>query len=176
MSEGGRSPLGTKAGLQRAYIGLGANLGDAPAALKAATAALHALPGSAVQAVSALYCSAPVDASGPDYYNAVVALDTALSPHALLHALQAIELNAGRERPYHHAPRTLDLDLLMLGDERIDTPTLTLPHPRWSERAFVLLPLADVAPERVSAAQQSAVAHQRIARVKSADWAQDFKG
>ena len=132
--------------LRRAYVGLGANLGDARLTLQAALDALAALPDTQLVAVSSLYRSAPIDSSGPDYLNAVAALDTALEPHALLSALQAIEQVHGRERPYRNAPRTLDLDLLLHGDARLDTPTLTLPHPRLHQRAFVLLPLAEIAP------------------------------
>ncbi|MFT4243499.1 MAG: 2-amino-4-hydroxy-6-hydroxymethyldihydropteridine diphosphokinase [Acidovorax sp.] len=145
-----------------AFIGLGANLGDAPAALRTALQALAALPETQLLRTSPLYRSAPVDATGPDFYNAVAALQTRLAPLALLRALQAIEQAAGRERPYRNAPRTLDLDVLLYGDERIATPELTVPHPRMGERAFVLRPLADIAPERVSAAQLAAVAGQRI--------------
>ncbi|WP_430418011.1 2-amino-4-hydroxy-6-hydroxymethyldihydropteridine diphosphokinase [Methylibium petroleiphilum] len=132
--------------LRRAYVGLGANLGDARLTLQVALDALAALPDTRLVAVSSLYRSAPIDSSGPDYLNAVAALDTALEPHALLSALQAIEQVHGRERPYRNAPRTLDLDLLLHGDARLDTPTLTLPHPRLHQRAFVLLPLAEIAP------------------------------
>jgi 2-amino-4-hydroxy-6-hydroxymethyldihydropteridine diphosphokinase len=88
-----------------------------------------------------------VDAGGPPYLNAVVQLRTSLTPLALLHALQAIETRFGRERPYHHAPRTLDLDLLRHGSQRVATTELTLPHPRLHERAFVLVPLAEIAPD-----------------------------
>lgn len=132
--------------LRRAYVGLGANLGDARLTLQAALDALAVLPDTRLVAVSSLYRSAPIDSSGPDYLNAVAALDTALEPHALLSALQAIEQVHGRERPYRNAPRTLDLDLLLHGDTCLDTPTLTLPHPRLHQRAFVLLPLAEIAP------------------------------
>lgn len=132
--------------VRRAYVGLGANLGDARLTLRAALDALAALPDTQLVAVSSLYRSAPIDSSGPDYLNAVAALDTALEPHALLSALQAIEQVHGRERPYRNAPRTLDLDLLLHGDTRLDTPVLTLPHPRLHQRAFVLLPLAEIAP------------------------------
>lgn len=90
--------------------------------------------------VSSLYGSAPVDAGGPDYLNAVAQLCTTLVPQALLAQLQAIEQAAGRERPYRNAPRTLDLDIRLYGDRVIDTPTLTVPHPRLHERAFVLYP------------------------------------
>lgn len=132
---------------QRAWVGLGANLGDAAASLQAAVAALAALPDTTLVAQSPLYTSAPVDAAGPDYVNAVAALDTRLAPLALLQALQAIEKAHGRQRPYHHAPRTLDLDLLLHGQTVLDTPVLTLPHPRLHERAFVLRPLLDLAPD-----------------------------
>lgn len=141
MSAGGGAPV-----RQRAAIGLGANLGDARATLRAATDALAQLPDSRLIAVSSHFRSAPVDAAGPDYINAVALLDTALAPLALLAALQAIEQHHGRERPYHHAPRTLDLDLLLFGDESIDLPSLQVPHPRGHRRAFVLAPLVEVAP------------------------------
>ncbi|WP_374674702.1 2-amino-4-hydroxy-6-hydroxymethyldihydropteridine diphosphokinase [Ideonella sp.] len=130
----------------RAYVGLGANLGDALAQVRAALDALGEVPQTRLVARSSLYTSAPVDASGPDYVNAVAVLDTALAPHALLAELQDIERRFGRERPYHHAPRTLDLDLLLQGEHRLDTPALQLPHPRLHERAFVLVPLDEVAP------------------------------
>jgi 2-amino-4-hydroxy-6-hydroxymethyldihydropteridine diphosphokinase len=129
-----------------AYVGLGANLGDARAALEAALQALATLPGTQVLRRSSLYRSAPIDSSGPDYLNAVAELQTGLAPLALLHALQAIEQDHGRERPYRNAPRTLDLDLLLHDDLRLDTPELMLPHPRAHQRAFVLLPLAELAP------------------------------
>ena len=132
-----------------ADIALGANLGDGAQTLRAAAAALAALPQTRVVARSSLYRSAPVDATGPDYWNAVVRVRTALGPDALLDQLQAIEKQHGRERPagVHNAPRTLDLDLLRYGDLGCDTPRLTLPHPRMGERAFVLWPLADVWPD-----------------------------
>lgn len=148
-----------------AWIGLGANLGDARAALRGAMAAIAVLPYTQVQAVSSLYRSAPVEATGPDYLNAVVQVATTLAPLELLHALQAIEHAAGRERPYRNAPRTLDLDVLLYGDQRLDTAELTVPHPRMRERAFVLQPLAEIAPERVQAAWLAAVQDQRIERL-----------
>jgi 2-amino-4-hydroxy-6-hydroxymethyldihydropteridine diphosphokinase len=129
-----------------AYIGLGANLGDARAALEASLQALAALPDTQLLRRSSLYRSAPIDSSGPDYLNAVAELRTGLAPLALLHALQVIEQDHGRERPYRNAPRTLDLDLLLHDDLALDTPELTLPHPRAHQRAFVLLPLAELAP------------------------------
>ena len=132
-----------------AYIGLGANLGDARGALDAAFAALAALPDSELLRRSSIYRSAPIDSSGPDYLNAVAELRTALEPLALLHRLQAIELAHGRERPYRNAPRTLDLDLLLYGQTLTDSPELTLPHPRAHQRAFVLRPLAELVPDLV---------------------------
>jgi 2-amino-4-hydroxy-6-hydroxymethyldihydropteridine diphosphokinase len=132
---------------ERVFVGLGGNLGDVAATFRAALEAIEALPGTRCVARSSLYRSAPVDAGGPPYLNAVVQLRTGLAPLPLLHALQAVETRFGRERPYHHAPRTLDLDLLRHGLQRIGTPELTLPHPRLHERAFVLLPLAEIAPD-----------------------------
>ncbi|MEF7613926.1 2-amino-4-hydroxy-6-hydroxymethyldihydropteridine diphosphokinase [Aquincola sp. MAHUQ-54] len=134
---------------ERVFVGLGANLGDARGAVQAALQALAGWPGVRVAAASSLYRSAPVDAGGPDYINAAAELQTLLAPEALLDALQAIEHRHGRERPYRHAPRTLDLDLLLYGDRVLDTPRLTLPHPRLHERAFVLQPLAELAPALV---------------------------
>ncbi len=131
----------------KAYIGLGANLGDADGALADALRRLAALPSTRLVARSAVYRTAPIDSSGPDYRNAVAELDTALPPLELLHALQAIEQAHGRERPYRNAPRTLDLDLLLHGDLVVDSPELTLPHPRLHERAFVLVPLLEIAPD-----------------------------
>ncbi|MFN4116477.1 MAG: 2-amino-4-hydroxy-6-hydroxymethyldihydropteridine diphosphokinase, partial [Inhella sp.] len=95
-------------------------------------------------AASRLYRSAPVDSSGPDYWNAALMVDTQLAAHALLAELQAIERQHGRERPYRNAPRTLDLDLLAHGELQLSGPALTLPHPRLQERAFVLLPLLEL--------------------------------
>ena len=130
-----------------AYVGIGANLGDARATVAAAIAALGRLPGCVLRQVSSLYRTAPVDATGPDFFNAVAALASHQSPEALLAALQAIEQAFGRQRPFHHAPRTLDLDLLLHGDARRATPQLTLPHPRLHLRAFVLQPLLEIAPD-----------------------------
>lgn len=130
----------------RAYVGLGANLGDGPATLRAVAAELAVLPGVQACEVSPFYRTAPFEADGPDFTNAVAALDTTLTPLALLDALQGLETRHGRERPYRNAPRTLDLDLLLHGDTVMDTPRLTLPHPRMQQRAFVLAPLHDLAP------------------------------
>ncbi len=132
----------------RAFVGLGANLGDAHATLQAALIALASLPHSRLRQSSSIYRSAPVDSSGPDYLNAVAWLDTHLDPHELLAELQRIELAHGRERPYRNAPRTLDLDLLLYGEQQVESATLTVPHPRLHERAFVVRPLAEIAPDQ----------------------------
>ncbi|MFA5522544.1 MAG: 2-amino-4-hydroxy-6-hydroxymethyldihydropteridine diphosphokinase [Castellaniella sp.] len=130
--------------MSRAYVGLGANLGDMQASLNSALQALDALPQTRVEAVSSRYASAPVGAEGPDYLNAVARLETGLAPLALLDALQAVETAHGRRRPYPNAPRSLDLDLLLYDDIHLDTARLILPHPRMHERAFVLLPLLEL--------------------------------
>jgi len=139
-----------------AYIGLGANLGDAQDTLKRAADEIARTPGIASLALSPLYRTAPIDSSGPDYVNAVASVQTRLDPAQLLAALQQIELAHGRTRPYRNAPRTLDLDLLLYGTKVIDQPGLIVPHPRMHERAFVLRPLSDLAPGLVL--RQGAVA------------------
>lgn len=158
-------------GRVQAYIGLGANLGDLVGTLRAALAALAALPASRLDGVSGAYRSAPVEAGGPDYLNAVARLDTALAPEALLDALQAIEQAHGRQRPYPNAPRTLDLDLLLHGDLQLNSPRLQLPHPRLQRRAFVLRPLLELAPALAVpglgalSAYLPSVANQRVERL-----------
>ncbi len=127
-----------------AYIGIGGNLGDARATVEDAIARLAALPQTELLRCSSLYRTAPVDSSGDDYINAVAQLSTTLTASALLQALQAIELQHGRERPYRNAPRTLDLDVLLYGQDCIDSDTLTVPHPRMGQRAFVLAPLLEI--------------------------------
>jgi 2-amino-4-hydroxy-6-hydroxymethyldihydropteridine diphosphokinase len=150
----------------RAYIGLGANLGnDLGATLTQAALQIAALDGTQVVALSSLWRSAPVDAEGPDFVNAVAAVDTDLAPIELLDALQRIEQAHGRERPYRHAPRTLDLDLLIYGDITLETPRLTLPHPRLGERAFVIRPLVEIAPSLSRLASGQAWQTQRIERL-----------
>lgn len=148
-----------------AFVAVGGNLGDARATVVRALDDLATLPQTRLSARSSLYRSAPVDATGPDFVNAVAALDTGLDPEALLDALQQLEQEAGRLRPYRNAPRTLDLDLLSYGDLTLNTPRLTLPHPRMLQRAFVLLPLAEIAPERVSSTALAHVAEQPIERL-----------
>jgi 2-amino-4-hydroxy-6-hydroxymethyldihydropteridine diphosphokinase len=135
--------------MNKAYVGLGANLGDARATLEAACEALAHLPDTRLARRSSWYRSAPIDAKGPTFVNGVALLDTTLEPLALLDALQAIEQRHGRQRPYRNAPRTLDLDLLLYGELRMNTERLTLPHPRLRERAFALLPLTEIAPALV---------------------------
>ncbi|AKC71918.1 2-amino-4-hydroxy-6-hydroxymethyldihydropteridine diphosphokinase [Pandoraea oxalativorans] len=154
-----------------AYIGLGANLGDARQAIKDAIVCLAQQIGVTIIGKSDLYRTAPIESSGDDYLNCAVAVETSLSARQLLTLCLKIELHFGRERPYKNAPRTLDLDLLVYGDERIAEPDLIVPHPRLALRAFVLHPLADIAPEldipgvgRVSALLPH-VADQRIERV-----------
>jgi 2-amino-4-hydroxy-6-hydroxymethyldihydropteridine diphosphokinase len=130
-----------------AYIGLGANLGDALVTLNQALQALGCQPGMSHVRCSRFYRSAPVQAEGPDFCNAVAELQTSLSPLDLLHAMQQIEQQFHRTRPYHNAPRTLDLDLLLYNQVQLQTPELTVPHPRMTERAFVLVPLLELWPE-----------------------------
>jgi len=142
-----------------AFVGIGANLGDARANVLDALARLDAYPGCRVATASGCWRTAPVDSSGDDYINAVAAVDTELDAHALLAALMDIEQAHGRERPYRNAPRTLDLDLLLYGDAVIDTPTLTVPHPRMHERAFVLAPLLEIAPDVVIPGRGRGVDH-----------------
>lgn len=136
-----------------AYVGLGANLAnaaDTPAqTLHAAVDALATLPQTRLTATSRVYISDPVDADGPQFFNQVASLQTRLPAQALLDRLQSIEQSFGREHPYRNAPRTLDLDLLMLDEQQIDSPRLTLPHPRMHQRLFVLMPLAEMDPSLV---------------------------
>ncbi|BEP53447.1 hypothetical protein GmRootV118_06910 [Variovorax sp. V118] len=150
----------------QAFVAIGANLGDAEATVKEAMAAIGALQRTQVTARSSLYRSAPVEAEGPDFINAVVAVRTGLDAEQLLIALQRLETLAGRERPFPNAPRTLDLDLLMHGNSVIESPTLTLPHPRMRERAFVLKPLAEIAPDKVPRAALARVTGQVIQKIR----------
>ena len=146
-----------------AFVGLGANLGDAVAALRQALAGLAALPGTRLVRSSRLWRSAPVDAGGPDYVNAVAQLETTLDAPLLLRALQSLEQAAGRERPYRNAPRWRCRPIRTAAGPGRACAALTVPHPRLRERAFVLLPLAELAPDLVAARDLAAVAGQRIA-------------
>ena len=137
---------------------------------------LAMLPHTTVVATSHFYRSAPIDATGPDFVNAVALLRTELAPHALLEQLQRIETQHGRARPYRNAPRTLDLDLLLFGRRRLGQPRLILPHPRMHERAFVLRPLLEIARTATIPGRGAArswlhrVRGQRIGRTRTASW------
>lgn len=128
------------------HIGIGSNLGDARANVEHAIERIGRIRESRITAQSSLFRTAPVDAGGDDYVNAVVRLDTRLEPGEMLQELQTIEQNFGRERPFRNAPRTLDLDLLLYGQQIISTDTLIVPHPRMTQRAFVLIPLLQIDP------------------------------
>ncbi len=130
----------------QAYIGIGANLGDALTTVRLAITLLDTLPQTRLHQSSSLFTTAPIDSDGGDYINAVALIATALDAHTLLQHLQELELRFGRERPYRNAPRTLDLDLLLYDVQIIASPSLTVPHPRMTERAFVLLPLLQITP------------------------------
>lgn len=168
-------PLADTLAPDEALVGLGANLGDARATLLAAREALARLPGCRLLACSSLYRSAPIEAGGPDFLNAVALLHCRQAPAALLAALHAIEQAHGRERPYLNAPRTLDLDLLLHGQRHSADAALRLPHPRLHQRAFVLLPLLELRPALqvpglgALAAQLPGVAGQRIERLPPAE-------
>lgn len=133
---------------ETAYIGLGSNLQDPESHLQNAFDDLAALPHTRLVARSSLYRSAPVGYTDqPDFINAVAQISTDLAPEPLLDALLAIERRHGRRRDFPNSPRTLDLDLLLYGDSILATERLTVPHPRMGERAFVLLPLHELAPQ-----------------------------
>jgi len=156
-----------------AYVGIGANLEDPRAQVAQAFDELARLPRTRLSARSSLYRSAPLGyAAQPDFINAVAELDTALGAHALLAELQAIEARHGRSRSFANAPRTLDLDLLLYGDTRIDEPQLVVPHARMHQRAFVLQPLLEIAPQAQipglgsAAALLAARTDQRVERIR----------
>ncbi|MBV9850003.1 MAG: 2-amino-4-hydroxy-6-hydroxymethyldihydropteridine diphosphokinase [Armatimonadetes bacterium] len=131
-----------------AYVGLGANLGDREAAIEAALRALHWPPDVMVVRRSSLYETAPVGVTDqPDFLNAVAELRTTLSPRELLARILQLERQLGRVRTQRWGPRVIDIDILLYGDEALAEPGLTVPHPRMAERAFVLRPLAEIAPE-----------------------------
>jgi 2-amino-4-hydroxy-6-hydroxymethyldihydropteridine diphosphokinase len=157
--------------MTRVYVGLGSNQGDPRRELLAAFEELTQLARTKLVARSSLYRTAPLgNQAQPDFLNAVAQLDTDLSPEALLDALHAIERRHGRERPFRDAPRTLDLDLLLYGEERISGERLAVPHPRMHERAFVLAPLLELDPQAVvpgkgsAATLLAACAGQRVER------------
>jgi len=157
--------------MARAFIGFGGNIGDTRQLITDAIVCLAQRCELQILNKSCFYQSAPVEAVGGDYINAVIEIETQLSPYGLLHICQAIEQEFGRERPYANAPRTLDLDILSFeGVSQTDTE-LTLPHPRINERSFVLLPLLEIAPDFFLPnwgelkAYLPKVAHQRIEKL-----------
>ena len=158
--------------MTRAYVGLGANLGEPRQQLTEALTAMSGLPETRLAGHSSFYRTAPVGHEDqPEFLNAVAALDTRLAPGVLLEGLQGIERRNGRERSFPNAPRTLDLDILLFGDEQIARPGLTVPHPRMHERAFVLQPLLELDPsisipgKGSAGALLSACASQKIERI-----------
>ena len=131
-----------------AYVGIGSNLDDPRAQVLGAFEELDTLPHTRLVRKSSLYRTAPVGhEQQPDFINAVAQLETGLPAERLLAELQGIEKRHGRERTFKNAPRTLDLDLLLFGDSKLNLPQLTVPHPRMHERAFVLQPLLEIAPQ-----------------------------
>ncbi|SMG42786.1 2-amino-4-hydroxy-6-hydroxymethyldihydropteridine diphosphokinase [Paraburkholderia susongensis] len=156
-----------------AYLGLGANLGDARQTLKDAVVCLAQQHTITVLAKSSLYRTAPIDAGGDDYFNCVVKLETTLPVRHLLALCHKIEHQFGRERPFRNAPRTLDLDILLYGEQSIDEADLIVPHPRLVERAFALVPLVEIDEALIipqhgrAAALLDGVSDQRIEKVKS---------
>jgi 2-amino-4-hydroxy-6-hydroxymethyldihydropteridine diphosphokinase len=153
-----------------AYLALGSNLGNPAQSVHLARLAAGAILQTKLVAASGLYASKPIDATGGDYVNAVVKIETTLNAYELLAELQKLETQAGRassaDRAHsHHAPRTLDLDILFYGSAQIDSKTLTVPHPRMWQRAFVLLPLHEIAPELVTKSELAAVENQEIKRL-----------
>lgn len=129
-----------------AYIGIGSNLGDRCSMAKQVFNSLATLPETKLTGQSDLFCSAPLEADGGDYINAVAQIRTRLPALTLLQYLQAIELANGRVRPYLNAPRALDLDILLYGNQMISTEALSVPHPRLTERAFALIPMLQIDP------------------------------
>ncbi|MEM8611876.1 MAG: 2-amino-4-hydroxy-6-hydroxymethyldihydropteridine diphosphokinase [Cyanobacteria bacterium P01_H01_bin.105] len=138
-------------------IALGSNLGDSEQTIETALAQLDYIEGMRLEVRSQLYKTAPVGPPQPDYINACAIFHTILSPEQVLHTLLATEASFGRIRRERWGPRTLDLDLLLYGDWVIDTPSLTLPHPRMHERAFVLVPLAEIAADWLHPSRQETV-------------------
>ena len=148
-----------------AYVGIGSNLDDPRAKVLAAFDELDRMPQTRVVKKSSLYRSAPMGHTDqPDFINAVAQLETGLPAERLLAELQELEARHGRKRSFPNAPRTLDLDVLLFGDLTLDSPTLKIPHPRMHERAFVLKPLLEIAPEL--ALDLAACASQRIERIE----------
>ncbi|KFB69783.1 2-amino-4-hydroxy-6-hydroxymethyldihydropteridine diphosphokinase [Candidatus Accumulibacter vicinus] len=173
LPDDGRWPPKVPGVSHLAFVALGANLADPRAQLRAAAAALADLPESRLLQISSLYRTAPVGIRGqPDFINAVAAIRTVLDPQQLLDALFAVERHFGRRREFHHAPRTLDLDLLLYDQRVVDSPRLSVPHPRMHLRAFVLAPLLEIAPlcripgRGTAAAWLPAVSRQTIEKLE----------
>ena len=139
-----------RAQLIAAWDALGSNLGDPAANVRAGVEALAMMPDTRLGAISSFYANPPVGyVHQPDFVNAVARVETALAPRALLDELHAIERRFGRVRDFPNAPRTLDLDVVLYSSEVVDEPELSIPHPRMHERAFVIVPLAEIAPDLV---------------------------
>jgi 2-amino-4-hydroxy-6-hydroxymethyldihydropteridine diphosphokinase len=149
-----------------AYVGIGSNLKDPRAQVQQAFGELDGLPHTRVVKKSSLYRTAPIGhPEQPDYINAVAQLETGLPAERLLAELQALEARHGRERSFPNAPRTLDLDILLFGNARIHSEALTVPHPRMHERAFVLKPLLEIAPELAFQAHLDSCKDQKVERI-----------
>jgi len=149
-----------------AYVGIGSNLNDPRAQVLQAFTELEGLPHTRVVKKSSLYRSAPIGhAAQPDFINAVAQLETGLPAERLLAELHALEARHGRQRSFANAPRTLDLDVLLYGDAQMSSPSLTIPHPRLHERAFVLKPLLEIAPQLPFHAHFTACAGQQVERI-----------
>ncbi|MBD2124137.1 2-amino-4-hydroxy-6-hydroxymethyldihydropteridine diphosphokinase [Trichocoleus sp. FACHB-262] len=144
--------------IHRAAIALGSNLGDSQQTLESALVALEQTPRITLQARSHWYITAPVGPPQPDFLNGCALLSTTLTPQTLLATLLEIEQQFGRVRQERWGPRSLDLDLLFFDDLILETDTLTLPHPRMSERAFVLVPLAEIDPDWLEPVSRKAIA------------------
>jgi len=164
------------------FLGLGSNLGDRLANLSAAIDLLASAPGVCVTEVSSLYVTSPVGMTDqPDFYNAVVSIKSSLAPHDILSLCMEIETSLGRERIIHWGPRTLDIDILLIDRIEVQTDTLTVPHPRLMERAFVLVPLAQIAPDIVlpdgNTVEQTvkSITGQRVDLLWESDWEQKWR-
>ena len=155
-----------------AFIGLGGNMGDANQLIKDAIVCLAQYPELRIKTRSCMYQSAPVEATGNDFINAVIAIETSIQPKELLAICHQVENQFGRERPFLNAPRTLDLDLLIYDQIQLTDDYLTIPHPRLTERAFVLYPLLEISPDldlpRLGKLSQyiKNVEHQRIEKIQ----------
>lgn len=148
-----------------AWLALGANLGAAQTTVRQAICAIAQWQHTQLVCASSLYQTAPIEATGNDYINAVVEISTQLTAQQLLQQCQVAEAAAGRQRSYRNAPRTLDIDILRYGNQYINQLNLTIPHPRMYQRAFVLVPLAEIAPHMVTQAQLDSVRHQIVERI-----------